>query len=123
MYYAIAAGLVLLIGLAIWKFFNQYLKYFIIAVVLAVPIIYMFMPTAEIKDPVIGKLAYGVQTKSFLGKIVVNDKRAGEYVVEISGLKKRYPMENVIVSDKIMPKDPTPAAAESTAAPSPAATK
>ena len=123
MVYAIAAGLVLLIGLAIWKFFNQYLKYFIIAVVLAVPIIYMFMPTAEIKDPVIGKLAYGVQTKSFLGKIVVNDKRAGEYVVEISGLKKRYPMENVIVSDKIMPKDPTPATAESTAAPSPAATK
>ncbi len=123
MYYAIAAGLVLLIGLAIWKFFNQYLKYFIIAVVLAVPVIYMFMPTAEIKDPVIGKLAYGVQTKSFLGKIVVNDKRAGEYVVEISGLKKRYPIENVIVSDKIMPKDPTPAASESTAAPSPAATK
>jgi hypothetical protein len=123
MYYAIAAGLVLLIGLAIWKFFNPYLKYFIIAVVLAIPIVYMFMPTAEIKDPVIGKLAYGVQTKSFLGKIVVNDKRAGEYVVEISGLKKRYPMENVIVSDKIMPKDPTPATAESTAAPSPAATK
>ncbi len=123
MYYAIAAGLVLLIGLAIWKFFNQYLKYFIIAVVLAIPIVYMFMPTTVAKDPVIGKLAYGVQTKSFLGKIVVNDKRAGEYVVEISGLKKRYPMENVIVSDKIMPKDPTPATAESTAAPSPAATK
>ena len=123
MYYAIAAGLVLLIGLAIWKFFNQYLKYFIIAVVLAIPIVYMFMPTAEIKDPVIGKLAYGVQTKSFLGKIVVNDKRAGEYVVEISGLKKRYPIENVIVSDKIMPKDPTPATAESPAAPSPAAAK
>ena len=123
MYYAIAAGLDLLIGLAIWKFFNQYLKYFIIAVVLAVPIIYMFMPATQVKDPVIGKLAYGVQTKSFLGTIVVNDKRAGEYVVEISGQKKSYPMENVIVSDKIMPKDPTPAAAESTAAPSPAATK
>ncbi len=78
MYYLIAAGITALIGLAIWKFFNQYLKYFIIALVLAIPIVYMFMPTAEIKDPVIGKLAYGVQTKSFLGKIVVNDKRAGE---------------------------------------------
>ena len=121
MYYAIAAGVVLLIGLVIWKFFNQYLKYFIIAVVLAVPVVYMFMPTTQVKDPVIGKLAYGVQTKSFLGKIVVNDKRAGEYVVEISGQKKRYPIENVIVSDKIMPKDPSPAAAsESPAAPSPA---
>ncbi len=123
MYYLIAAGITALIGLAIWKFFNQYLKFFIIAVVLAVPVIYMFMPTTQVKDPVIGKLAYGVQTKSFLGTVVVNDKRAGEYVVEISGLKKRYPIENVIVSDKIMPKEPTPPAAESTAVPSPAATK
>ena len=123
MYYLIAAGITALIGLAIWKFFNQYLKFFIIAVVLAVPVIYMFMPTTQVKDPVIGKLAYGVQTKSFLGTVVVNDKRAGEYVVEISGLKKRYPIENVIVSDKIIPKEPTPPAAESTAVPSPAATK
>ena len=123
MVYAIAAGLVLLIGLAIWKFFNQYLKYSIIAVVLAIPIVYMFMPTAQVKDPDIGKLAYGVQTKSFLGTIVVKDKRAGEYVVEINGLKKRYPMENVIPSEGILKKDPTPATAESTAAPSPAATK
>ena len=123
MYYAIVAVLVVLIGLAMWKFLNEYLKYYIIAVILALPLIYMFMPTTVVKDPIIGKLAYGVSSKSFLGKIILNDKNAGEYVVEISGQKKRYPIGNVIVSDKVLPKDPSPAASESPAAPSPAATK
>jgi hypothetical protein len=115
MTYAIAAGLILLIGLAIWKFFNPYLKYFIIAIVLAIPIVYMFMPTTVVKDPVIGKLAYGANSKSFLGTIILNDKNSGEYVVEINGLKKRYPTGNVIVSDGLLKKDPTPATSESPA--------
>ena len=58
MYYLIALGVALLIGLVMWKFFNQYLKYYIIAVVLMIPLVYMLMPTAEVKDPIIGKLAY-----------------------------------------------------------------
>ncbi len=119
MYYAISAGIVLFIGLVIWKFFNQYLKFFIIAVILAIPIVYMFMPSAEVKDPDMGKLAYGEKSKSFLGKILFKDKNSGEYVVEFNGQKKRYPTGNVIVSEGLLKKDPTPATSES---PSPSTT-
>lgn len=96
-----AAGVLLIIGWMIFKFFTRLLKHFIFAIVLGVIVaMFWYQPNYSKPDPNIGKFAYGVNSNSFLGVIVANDKEDGSWIVEKSGMKMKYPKSKVLIKDK-----------------------
>lgn len=98
---AVGAVALLIIGWTIFKFFTRLLKHFIIAIILGVTVaMFWYQPTSTRPDPNIGKFAYGVNSNSFLGVIVANDKEDGSWIVEKSGMKMKYPKSKVIIKDK-----------------------
>ena len=100
--YIVGGVLVLLvIGWVIFKFFTRLLKHFIFAIILGVTVaLFWYQPNSSRPDPNIGKFAYGVNSSSFLGVIVANDKEDGSWIVEKSGMKMKYPKSKVIIKDK-----------------------
>lgn len=101
LYLALAGVVLLIIGWVLFKFFARLLKHFILAVILAVTVaLFWYQPTTTRPDPNLGKFAYGVNSNSFLGVIVANDKDDGSWIVEKSGMKMKYPKSKVIIKDK-----------------------
>ena len=101
LYLAGAVLVLLMIGWVIFKFFFRLLKHFILAIILAVTVALLwYQPSSSRPDPNLGKFAYGTNSNSFLGVVVANDKDDGNWIVEKSGMRMKYPKSKVILKDK-----------------------
>jgi hypothetical protein len=107
----------------IWRFFFKLFKYVIFGIFVffaSGALYWYFRSPSEVRAPEVGKHAYGVTSKRYLGK-VHNVLREGSSVTfgvrAPGGAITSYPKESVVLRDEMIAVEPT-----ATPAPSPSPT-